>query len=67
MMFIKDKAKVSVMNRYFLMFMFGVIFVILEAIQRLLFPKFLYYILFVLELAGVYFIIKNFTKKELGE
>ena len=67
MMFIKDKAKMAVMNRYFLMFMFGVVFVIIEAIQRLLLSNWIYYILLVLELVGVYFIIKNFAKKELGE
>ena len=67
MIFIKDKAKMAVMNRYFLMFMFGVVFVIIEAIQRLLLSNWVYYILLVLELGGVYFLIKNFAKKELGE
>jgi len=66
MIFIKDKAKVVVMNRYFLMFMFGVMFVILEAIQRLFVRSFWYYVLLFLELGGVYFIIKNFAKREIG-
>ncbi len=67
MMFIKDKAKSVVMNRYFLMFMFGVMFTILMVVQRLLLKQFLYYIALALELVGVYFIIQNFTKRELGE
>jgi len=67
MIFIRDKAKMSVMNRYFSMFMFGVLFVILEDIQRILIKSFWYYILLALELMAVYFIIKNFAKKELGE
>lgn len=67
MIFIKDKAKMSVRNRYFLMFMFGALFVILEAIQRLFVSRLIFYILLTLELAGVYFIIQNFAKKELGE
>jgi len=67
-MFIKDKAKAVVMNRYFLMFMFGVMFTILMVLQRLLLKQlFLYYIALTLELVVVYFIIKNFAKKELGE
>ena len=66
MMFVRDKAKMSVMNRYFSMFMFGVLFVFLEAVQRLLVSELVYYILLVLELIAVYFLIKNFAKKELG-
>ena len=65
MIFLKDKAKIAVMNRYFLMFMFGAIFVILEVIQRFIFSNLLFYTLSVLEVVGVYFVIKNLAEKEL--
>jgi len=63
MMFLDSEKKI--MQRYFLMFMFGVVFVILMVVQKLFFKTFLFYFVEVIELVAVYLIIRNFTKREL--
>ena len=56
-----------IMQNYWLMFGFGIGFLMLMIAQGLLLSKELFYFLEVVELVGIYFIIKNFTKKEMGE
>lgn len=62
----KISKEKRIMQNYWLMFGFGVGFTILMIVQGLLLHKALFYLLEVLELVGIYFLIKNFTKKEMG-
>lgn len=57
--------KQKVMQRYFMMFGFGIVFMILMVIQNLFLSNFIFIIVEFLELIGVYFIIKNYAKREL--
>ncbi len=64
-MVLGEKRKVEL--RYFQMFMFGVIFVFILVFQKFFVSLWLHLVLIALELVGVYFIIKSFTKRELKE
>ena len=62
----KLPKKQRIMKTYVLMFMFGVVFTILILTQGLLLNPSLFYIFEILELFGVYLIIKKFVNKEIG-
>ena len=55
-----------VMQRYVMMFGFGIVFMILMVIQNIFLSEYIFILVESLELVGVYFIIKSFTKRELN-
>lgn len=59
---IMSKPKKNLMQKFVLMFGFGVAFTLLMAIQKIFVSSLIYLVLVFLELVGVYFIIKKFMK-----
>lgn len=59
--------QVKLIKKFSIIFMFGVVFSVLMVTQGLLLGKKLFYVLEIVELVGVYYLIKNFAKIEIKE